>query len=156
MHKIKFILSIVVISRIFITNNLFGQNEINNSETIINLLGQRLKNLFDKYGLPFSIEGLDNGTALLYYDEGEFGFSVKSKSIIAAFFTKEYQYKVRGIAIEDTKSTVVEILGEPKKNYYGKDKSTNYLEFDYPENDLRITIAIDTENKVNFIIVSLK
>jgi hypothetical protein len=56
-------------------------------DTIINLVGDSLANMFAKCGVPEEIFVNNDKVAIL--DFGSFAFSVKSKTVTAAFFFKD-------------------------------------------------------------------
>ncbi len=88
-------------------------------ETIINLVGDSLANMFAKCGEPEMVYA--NNAKMAILDYGSFGFCVDKKKVTVSYFFKDWKGTIKGVKFGDTKEHVVEVLGKGYSDVKGKD-----------------------------------
>ncbi len=141
---------LVVVARVEADDAAKGGTQLPTDDTIINLCGDSLANMFAKCGLPESVFANNSKMAILDY--GSYGFSVDKKKVTVSYFFDGWKGTIKGVKFGDTKEHVVEVLGSGYSDVKGKTfqaygwelkepKATFWLYFDDDDKVSRVQIT---------------
>jgi hypothetical protein len=125
-------------------------------QTIIDLCGGQIADMFAKCGVPDAITVNGDNFAVLIY--GPYAFTVKNKKIHGSFFFDDWKGTIKGVKYGDTKDQVVQVLGKAYSDVKGKGSSDAkpFEAYGWDNKDKKVTFWLYfTDDKVSNVQITL-